>query len=443
MAVYTIQALLGPSNNVSEGNGLNSSGFVSGAGWVASTQAGVIWTPTGSVSVLATNPAGVYLNAISDGQQGGLYDAVGEHTAGGALLVRGGAIVDLAAVFGAGTEATDINNNGLISGYTKDNQAIVYDSIGQNVVAKFPPPTSHGSSGAMAINSSGAVAGMMENFDSGEFDGFFSVVPPVGPVVNLGSAVGVWDLNDAGYVVGQKDLSAVYWDPTKNYQPQIIPMLPGFDQQVAFAINNAGVIVGRAWTAQFVTHAFIYYPNEGALYDLNTLISDPRWVLLDGKDINDAGQISGTGVFNGQETGFLLTPSHARTLPTGGVQVIIPVLGLVLTVSGGVLVDAGGPVRGPGGQPVPPVPPWGWDILDEAQRDVLIGIAMDQLAKSVSDPGVRASVRSAILANLGASVGRLQRSAALDAQPATAGKAHVRPRLGKVERFRQWRGRKH
>jgi hypothetical protein len=45
------------------------------------------------------------------------------------------------------------------------------------------------------------------------------------------------------------------------------------------------------------------------MYDLNALI-DPSlgWQLLAGYGINNAGQITGSGIVNGQSHAFLLTP---------------------------------------------------------------------------------------------------------------------------------------
>ena len=44
------------------------------------------------------------------------------------------------------------------------------------------------------------------------------------------------------------------------------------------------------------------------LRDLNTLISDTRWWLKSGRDINNGGQIMGYGVYNGKDRSFVLTP---------------------------------------------------------------------------------------------------------------------------------------
>lgn len=56
-----------------------------------------------------------------------------------------------------------------------------------------------------------------------------------------------------------------------------------------------------------VNHAFLF--SNGAMTDLNSLI-DPAsgWGLTSAFDINDAGQIVGSGTMAGQDYAFLLTP---------------------------------------------------------------------------------------------------------------------------------------
>ena len=44
------------------------------------------------------------------------------------------------------------------------------------------------------------------------------------------------------------------------------------------------------------------------MFDLNTLITDPSWILQDGLGINNVGQIVGDGLHNGQSHAFLLNP---------------------------------------------------------------------------------------------------------------------------------------
>jgi probable HAF family extracellular repeat protein len=74
-------------------------------------------------------------------------------------------------------------------------------------------------------------------------------------------------------------------------------------------INDSGQIVGQGGTVgDAATHAFLH--SDSIMYDLNTLI-DPSsgWTLWDARDINNAGQIVGTGVnSSGQDHALLLTP---------------------------------------------------------------------------------------------------------------------------------------
>jgi len=73
-----------------------------------------------------------------------------------------------------------------------------------------------------------------------------------------------------------------------------------------FGINNSGVVVGQS-TFTNTYHAFVY--SSGKMKDLNKLIpAGSGWVLTEADSINDSGQIVGTGMHNGQQHAFLLTP---------------------------------------------------------------------------------------------------------------------------------------
>ena len=54
-------------------------------------------------------------------------------------------------------------------------------------------------------------------------------------------------------------------------------------------------------------HALLW--QNGQMIDLNGCIpAGSGWVLTGASDINNQGQICGTGKHNGQQAGFLLTP---------------------------------------------------------------------------------------------------------------------------------------
>ena len=73
-------------------------------------------------------------------------------------------------------------------------------------------------------------------------------------------------------------------------------------------INDNNEVVGYATTTGENGRAF-YWTDSSGIVDLNILIdSNSGWVLNNAKAINNSGQIVGTGEFNGEGRGFLLSP---------------------------------------------------------------------------------------------------------------------------------------
>lgn len=76
-------------------------------------------------------------------------------------------------------------------------------------------------------------------------------------------------------------------------------------------INSSGKVVGCSTLAgPPIKHAFVY--SDGAMRDLNDLLVDSGagWVLEVASAINNLGQITGWGSFNGEQRAFVLTPSR-------------------------------------------------------------------------------------------------------------------------------------
>jgi probable HAF family extracellular repeat protein len=72
-------------------------------------------------------------------------------------------------------------------------------------------------------------------------------------------------------------------------------------------INNSGEVVGFSIDANFNTRALLW--KDKALTDLNSLISkDSPWYLQAAESIDDAGEIAGYGVIDGNVHAFQATP---------------------------------------------------------------------------------------------------------------------------------------
>ncbi|MCB1736496.1 MAG: DUF3466 family protein [Gammaproteobacteria bacterium] len=210
-----------------------------------------------------------YARDISNGGQivGDAQTGAGDYHA---ALWSGGGVTDLGTLGGAGSYGMAINESGVTVGYSllsdgTTNEAFIWDqSNGMQGLGNLGGTNSE----AHDINDSGAIVGF-SNVSGGEVRGF--MYTDGGGMVDLGS-------------------------------------LGGDEGSRAFAINNSGQIVGHSSyvSGMPMTHAFLY--EDGGIVDLNTLlVGADGWNLIDARDINDAGQIVGFAMFDGQVRGFLLT----------------------------------------------------------------------------------------------------------------------------------------
>lgn len=252
------------SNYQSQAAAINNSGQIAGtqsggSGTQASSWAGGAYSPIGGV--------GSYANGINDAGQivGLLTTPSGD---GHAFRTNAGAIQDLGTV-GGGTWSS-----------------------------------------AYGINSAGWVVGYGDTA-SGNFRGFvtdaaghLSTLATLGGSNSYGMAI-----NDGRQVAGSASVSSGYLHAAEWNNGSIVDLgTLGGGNSFAYGINNSAVVVGYSYLADSPdTHAFVV--RNGILYDLNALIpSAPGWTLLNAYDINDGGQIVGTGSLNGQLNAFRLNP---------------------------------------------------------------------------------------------------------------------------------------
>lgn len=283
------------------------------------------------------------------GQQAFRYDSATP----GATITRIGQFVDFSA-------ANDVNDAGQIVGFGQFRadslpRAFLYAATGQVTdLGTLGGATPSGS--AEAINNQGQIVGFSQNRDGQECAVAYTFAGGVTTIADLGTLPGdvssrASDINDWGVIVGVSTSAgrvgrAVQW---VGGQPTALPGLGGASAG-AVAINASGVVVGSSglpaasggvqhavlWrngritdletlgnatssanginaaglvvgTTGNVQRAFIY--GQGHMVDLNTRIApDSGWVLTSANDINDRGQIAGTGYHNGVLRAFLITP---------------------------------------------------------------------------------------------------------------------------------------
>ena len=224
----------------------------------------------------------------------------------------------LGTLGGLQSRAYSINDSGQVTGYSDiasgnsvEHAFIFKDGTFSDIGA----PLASTETLAFTINASGQVAGFASSNSStrGAFlydNGFFLFFEQQG---------GADDINDRGEVVGVRGgnddgsgRAFVY----SHGAVQDLGTLNGGTYARAFAINNADEIVGVSSPTFFSSagqKAFIY--SGGVMKDLNSLIpAVPGRVLTSAADINDAGQIVANGQVNGEDHGFLLTPTQPMML---------------------------------------------------------------------------------------------------------------------------------
>lgn len=271
-----------PNGSSSYGIGINNAGQVVGFGETPDSLEQAFIYNGGSMTSLGILPGGSRSIAygINDSAQVvGWADIAGD--ARRAFLHAGGAMIDLGTLPGDDqAEANAINNSGQVVGWSYPASSPVGDC--RIYRSDCPYHAFSYSNGAMA---------------------------PLGTLAG-GSMSRALNVNDIGQIVGLADTAAasVHAFLYSGGQMTDLGALGGpSSSSVATDINASGQIVGHSTAASGDWHAFLY--AAGSMIDLNDLLPpDSGWSLTYAFGINDAGQITGLGVHQGQQHAFLMTP---------------------------------------------------------------------------------------------------------------------------------------
>jgi uncharacterized protein (TIGR03437 family) len=234
--------------------------------------------------------------------------------------------------------ATSIQANASSLNFFIDSEALL-DPLGGGAVTQLPSPVAGGGAAAFGINSTGVVAGASSGMNVTNVTPTLwqNQVPQILPILS-GYQQGVaTSINDSGVAAGTAFTInfGVLVDPNatshgvmfNNGKVTDLGVLPNDVSSQAASINNSGSVVGfssnqppnfalqlNAYLLAPASkyHAFIY--SGGKMYDLTKqLVNGTGWQLSFATQINNAGQIVGTGLFQGPgvatvQRAFLLTP---------------------------------------------------------------------------------------------------------------------------------------
>jgi probable HAF family extracellular repeat protein len=307
---FTITDLGTLGGNESNARGINNSGQIVGYSKTNSNLGHAFLWDRGSMVDLGTLGGDTsYATDINDfGQIAGTsFRQIGPIHTPHAFLWENGSMTDLGTLNGISESysmAEGINNYGQIVGSSQSvfgpTHAFLWENGSMTDLGTLG--TNRDSSSASDINNAGQVVGSSQ--DTSGFAHPF--LWENGAMTDLGSLEDNGDyataINSSSKVVGSSFFGAYY--QAFFWENGVMTDL-GSDTFEAQSISDLGQIVGASRT-------FAFLWENGSVFDLNDLIlSDSDWQLTRAEDINQFGQIVGSGMINGEQHAFLLTPESA------------------------------------------------------------------------------------------------------------------------------------
>lgn len=235
-----------------------------------------------------------------------------------AFLFSNGVLHNLGSLGGGVAEAHGINNTGeIVGGAVVLPAGVVHPFVYRDgKMIEMQPPAGHGRyTLASGVNDAGQIVGLSYQLygppqafvDNGE--------GPVTITANIGNSnTQAFAINQLGQIAGVATAANSFQHAFlyTNGQMADLGLLPGMLHSEASAMNDFGEVVGVSWHG-VIDHAFLF--RNGTMIDLNTLLPENSgWTLEGATAINDAEQIVGYGIHNGQGRAYLLSTNLASPL---------------------------------------------------------------------------------------------------------------------------------
>ncbi|CAN7315769.1 hypothetical protein LJR078_001759 [Arthrobacter sp. LjRoot78] len=295
----------------------------------------------------------------------------------------------------ADSYAAAVNNSGLVVG-TEDNQPFTWDWK-TRTLTKIRLLPGHIRAEASAVNDQGHVVGISRrNLDVEDqttrqpnpYQLFF-YSEGKDPSDARGDVITVARMNNADVVCGTRRGAQMVngsW-PDRAYRAELSSgtavfedIVPASDAGIkisnAYDINDAGVVVGSCTKGAFV-HYPTGHPNHGFHVLGPQVYGTEDWFLQEATGINDHGIIVGNGTFKGAPRSFKLIPARERSpLETKALQFLV-LFGAVTAGGSGIGLLPGGKLK--------PIPEPLWDRLNQAEKDLYLGAAIESLSRAIGE----------------------------------------------------------
>lgn len=315
---YTITDLGTLGGTISSGDGINTSGEVTGYSATSGNAAIHAFLYDGStmndLGTLGGNSAAGYATNTSGEVTG--YSGTSNNSSFHAFLYDGSTMQDLGTLGGTGDSYGEgINYKGQVTGYSDISagyHAFLYDGSTMQDLGTLGGADSYG----YGINGNGQVTGSADTSVSGARHAFLydsangmTDLGTLGGAISRGQGINATgEVTGFSYTSGNAATHAFLYDGSTMIDLGTL----GGSSSYGYGINASGEVVGQSSTSgNAAQHAFLY--DGLSMLDLNSLLTNGTgWNLTYAAAINDAGQITGYGMENINGTNykhaFLLNP---------------------------------------------------------------------------------------------------------------------------------------